>query len=164
ALVTTLSPGAYTAIVRGTSGLTGTALFELYDVDPANSRLSNISTRSRIGSDDQALIGGFIVQGDQITKVVVRAIGPSLTNFGVAESLADPMLEVHDGNGVLLAQDDDWRMYQEQLLIDSGLAPTDDRESAMILSLQPGNYTAIVRGKDNSTGVGLVEVYNLDSN
>jgi hypothetical protein len=73
------------------------------------------------------------------------------------------MLEVHDGNGALLAQDDDWRMYQEQPLIDSGLAPKDDRESAMILSLQPGNYTAIVRGKDNSTGVGLVEVYNLDS-
>jgi hypothetical protein len=73
------------------------------------------------------------------------------------------MLEVYDGNGTLHAQDDDWRMYQEQLLIDSGLAPTDDRESALMLWLQPGPYTAIVRGKDNSSGVGLVEVYNLDS-
>src|SRR5205085_6906964 len=139
ALVTTLSPGAYTAIVRGTNGLTGTALFELYDVDPANSRLSNISTRSRIGSDDQALIGGFIVQGDQITKVVVRAIGPSLTNFGVGGALSDPMLEVHDGNGALLAQDDDWRMYQDQRIEDTGVMRTDDRESEMMLLLEPGS-------------------------
>jgi hypothetical protein len=73
------------------------------------------------------------------------------------------MLEVHDGNGVLLAQDDDWRMYQEQALIDSGLAPKDNRESALFLTMQPGAYTAIVRGKDDTTGVGLVEVYNLDA-
>ena len=110
------------------------------------------------------MIGGFIVGGNQPTNVVVRAIGPSLTNFGVAGSLADPMLEVHDGNGVLLAQDDDWRMYQEQQLTQTGLAPSDDRESAMLLLLQPGAYTAIVRGKNNGTGVGLVEVYNLDAN
>jgi hypothetical protein len=85
-------------------------------------------------------------------------------NFGVADPLADPTLEMHDGNGALLAQDDDWRSFQEQMLIDTGLAPTNDRESAMLLVLQPGAYTAIVRGKDNGTGVGLVEVYNLDAN
>jgi hypothetical protein len=95
---------------------------------------------------------------------VLRAIGPSLANAGLADALPDPALEVYDSNGALLAQDDDWRQYQEQILIQSRLAPTDDRESAMLLDLQPGAYTAIVRGKDNTTGVGLVEVYNLDAN
>ena len=110
------------------------------------------------------MIGGFIVGGTQSTRVVVRAIGPSLANFGVVGTLADPTLEVHDGNGVLIAGDDDWRQFQESLLTQTGLAPTDDRESAMFLVLQPGAYTAVVQGKQNSTGVGLVEVYNLDSN
>jgi hypothetical protein len=93
----------------------------------------------------------------------VRAIGPSLANYAIADPLSDPMLAVHDGNGALIAEDDDWRMYQEQALIDSGFAPTDNRESAMLLWLQPGPYTAIVRGKDDRVGVGLVEVYNLDA-
>jgi hypothetical protein len=110
------------------------------------------------------MIGGFILGGDQSTNVVVRAIGPSLANFGVGGALTDPMLEVHDGNGALIAQDDDWRASQEQQLIQTGVAPTDDRESAMLLFLQPGAYTAIVRGKNDGVGVGLVEVYNLDAN
>jgi hypothetical protein len=137
---------------------------ELYDLtSDSNSKLANISTRGKVETGDNVMIGGFILGGDQVTNVAVRAIGPSLINFNIAGALTDPMLEVHNGNGALLAQDDDWRMYQEQALIDSGLAPTDDRESAMILSLQPGAYTAIVRGKNDSSGVGLVEVYNLDA-
>ena len=163
-IVTALLPGSYTVVVRGVNQSSGVALVELYDLTAnSNSKLANISTRGKVETADNVMIGGFIIGGDQQTNIVVRAIGPSLTQSNVAGALADPMLEVHDGNGALLAQDDDWRMYQEQPLIDSGLAPKDDRESAMILSLQPGNYTAIVRGKDNSTGVGLVEVYNLDS-
>lgn len=161
----TLPPDSYTAIVRGVNGGSGVALVEVYDLaSKTASKLANISTRGKIEAGDNVMIGGFILGGDQTTTVVVRAIGPSLTNFGVGAALSDPMLGVHDGNGALLAQDDDWRQYQEQPLIDSGLAPTDDRESAMLLSLQPGAYTAIVRGKDSASGVGLVEVYNLDAN
>lgn len=164
-ILATLQPGSYTAVVRGVAGSSGVALVEIYDLSSnSNSKLANISTRGKVETADNVMIGGFIIGGDQATNVVVRAIGPSLANVGVAGSLSDPMLEAHDGNGALLAQDDDWRQYQEQALINSGLAPADDRESAMLLSLQPGAYTAIVRGKNDSTGVGLVEVYNLDAN
>jgi hypothetical protein len=166
ALVLTLAPGSYTAIVRGVTASAGIAVVEVYDLGASgnSSRLANLSTRGSVGTGENVMIGGFIVGGTQATRVVVRAIGSSLTRFGVAGVLTDPMLEVHDGNGAVVAQDDDWRMYQEQLLIDMGLAPVDDHEAAMFLVLQPGAYTAIVRGKDNGTGVGLVEVYNLDAN
>ncbi|MFL6590148.1 MAG: putative Ig domain-containing protein [Chthoniobacterales bacterium] len=165
AMAVTLQPGSYTAMVRGVSGSSGVVLVEAYDLSPSsNSKLANISTRGKVDGGDNVMIAGFIVGGTEATSVAVRAIGPSLTSAGVPGVLSDPTLEVHDGNGVLLAQDDDWRMYQEQLLIDTGLAPTDDHEAAMILWLQPGPYTAIVRGKNNTTGVGLVEVYNLQTN
>jgi hypothetical protein len=164
-IVTTLPPDNYTAVVRGVNGGTGVALVEVYDLAPKTaSKFGNISTRGKVETGDNVMIGGFILGGDQLTRVVVRAIGPSLINFGVPEPLADPMLEVHDGNGALLAEDDDWRNYQEQILIDTGLAPTDNRESAMLLVLPPGPNTAIVRGKNDTAGVGLVEVYNLDAN
>jgi hypothetical protein len=165
ALILTLPPGAYTAVVRGANADAGVALVEVYDLTAdSDSKLANIATRGQVGTDANVMIGGFIIGGNQTTNVAVRAIGPSLATFGVGGALTDPILEVYDRQGVLLAQDDDWRMYQEQALIDSGLAPTDNRESAMLLSLQPGAYTAIVRGKNDSTGVGLVEVYNLDAN
>ena len=161
----TLPPDSYTAVVRGVNGGAGVALVEAYDLAPTTlSKLANISTRGKIEAGDNVMIGGFILGGGQMTNIVVRAIGPSLANHGVAEALLDPVLEIYEGNGSLLAQDDDWRMYQEQQLIDSGLAPADDRESAMLLYLQPGAYTAIVRGKNDGIGVGLVEVYNLDGN
>jgi len=164
-IATTLQPGSYTAVVRGVNGSTGVALVEAYDLSPdSGSKLANISTRGKVETGDNVMIGGFILGGDQVTNVCARAIGPSLANFGVAGALSNPWLEVYNGNGALLAQDDDWRMYQEQALIASGLAPSDDRESALLMTLQPGAYTAIVRGKNESTGVSLVEVYNLDSN
>jgi len=164
-IAATLPPGSYTGVVRLVNNTSGVALIEAYDLSgTSNSKLANISTRGKVDAGDNVMIGGFIIGGDQTTKVIVRAIGPSLANFGVAGALNDPVLEVHDGNGGLLAQDDDWRMYQEQALIASGLAPSDDRESALLMTLQPGAYTAIVRGKNESTGVSLVEVYNLDSN
>ena len=165
ALIFTLQPGTYTAVVRGVSATGGVAVVEVYDLSAdGGSKIANISTRGKVETGDNVMIGGFVIGGDQVTTVVVRAIGPSLANFGVGDALSDPLLEVHDGNGVLLAEDDDWRIYQEQSLIQTGFAPTDDRESAMLLVLQPGAYTAIVRGKNNGTGVGLVEVYNLDAN
>jgi hypothetical protein len=163
-IAATLQPGRYTAVVHGVNDASGVALVEAYDLTAtSNSKLANISTRGKVEAGDNVMIGGFILGGDQVTNVAVRAIGPSLANFNIAGPLFDPMLEVHNGNGALVAEDDDWRMYQEQLLIDSGLAPTDNRESAMLLWLQPGAYTAIVRGKDDGVGVGLVEVYNLDA-
>jgi hypothetical protein len=164
-VVTTVQAGNYTAVVKGLNDSSGVALVEAYDLTPDSaSRLGNISTRGDVQLGDNVMIGGFILGGDQFTRIVVRAIGPSLANSGVGSPLTDPMLEVHDGNGALLAEDDDWRNYQEQMLIDTGLAPKDDRESAMLLVLPPGAYTAIVRGKNNTVGVGLVEVYNLDAN
>jgi hypothetical protein len=164
AIVTTLDPGAYTAILRGTANSSGIAVFEIYDLSPSvTSKMANISSRGRIDGGDNVMIGGLIVGGSEATDVIVRALGPSLGKVGVANALADPMLELYDGNGVLLAQNDDWRQSQETPLIQSGLAPSDDAESAMFLVLQPGAYTAIVRGKDNGNGVGLVEVYNLDT-
>lgn len=160
-----LAPGSYTAVVRGVNESSGVAVVEAYDLSAdSNSKLANISTRGVVEAGDNVMIGGFIIGGGESTGVAVRAIGPSLAHHRVTGALDDPMLEVYDSNGGLLAQDDDWRMYQEQPLIDSGLAPTDDRESAMLLYLQPGAYTAIVRGKNNGTGIGLVEVYNLDAN
>jgi hypothetical protein len=162
-IVTTLAPGNYTAILHGLNGATGTALFELYDVDPTNSTIANISTRSNVQTGDNVMIGGFIIGGDQPTKVIVRAIGPSLTQSGIGDALLDPVLELHDGSGNLVTQNDDWRSDQEQAITDSGLAPSDDRESAILTTLAPGGYTAIVRGKNNTTGVALVEVYNLEA-
>jgi hypothetical protein len=164
-VIATLQPGIYTAVVHGVNDSSGVALVEAYDLSSdSSSKLANISTRGRVETGDNVMIGGFIVGGDQQTNAVVRAIGPSLANFGLSGVLTDPMLEVHDGNGAVVAQDDDWRTFQEQSLVQSGLAPSDDREAALLLSFQPGAYTAIVRGKDNGTGVGLVEVYNLDAN
>ena len=94
---------------------------------------------------------------------MVRAIGPSLTNFGVDGALPDPVLELHAADGSLIYENDDWRGDQEQQILDSTLAPADDREAAIIATLPPGNYTAIIRGRGNNTGVALVEVYNLEN-
>ncbi|MEY2541737.1 MAG: hypothetical protein QOI22_1339, partial [Verrucomicrobiota bacterium] len=162
-IVATLSPGSYTAVLSGLNGATGTALCEIYDVDPTNSRIANISTRSNVGTGNDVMIAGFIIGGDQPTKVMARAIGPSLTQYGVNGALADPTLELHDGSGNLIYQNDDWQTDQ-QAIASTGLAPSDVHESAIVQTLQPGNYTAIVRGKNSSTGVALVEVYNLESN
>jgi len=108
------------------------------------------------------MIGGFIVQGVQPKRVIVRAIGPELTQYGVPNPLADPTLELHDGTGAVIAFDDNWRDSQEAEIEATGLAPSDDRESAIVSTLAPGSYTAIVRGTNNTIGVALVEVYGLN--
>jgi hypothetical protein len=170
-IIANLPPGSYTAIVRGVNNTTGVALVEAYDLSPSlNSILGNISTRSFVQTGDDVMIGGFIVQGTQPKNVIIRAIGPELSQHGVPDFLADPTLELHDGTGALIARNDNWQTTiiggiitsnQVQAIQNTGHAPTDARESAIIANLPPGNYTAIVRGVNNTTGVALVEVYDL---
>ena len=172
AMIVNLPAGNYTAIVRGVANMTGVALVEVYDLSPApDSILGNISSRSFVHTDDNVMIGGVIVQGTQPRRVIVRAIGPELTQYGVPDTLADPMLELHDSTGTLIASNDNWRhtiiggiitSSQVPDIQSSGHAPGDGRESAIIATLPPGNYTAVVRGVNNTTGVGLVEVYELN--
>jgi plastocyanin/uncharacterized protein YggT (Ycf19 family) len=171
AIIANLPAGNYTAIVRGLSNTTGVALVEVYDLSPnANSILGNISTRSFVQTVDNVMIGGFIVQGTQPKTVIIRAIGPELTQFGVPNVLANPTLELHNGTGALIAFNDNWQTTtiggiitndQVQQILNSGRAPLDTRESAIIANLPAGNYTAIVRGVSSTTGVALVEVYDL---
>ncbi len=164
AIVITLDPGQYTAVLHGAGSGTGLGLVEVYDLDttPA-SRLGNVSTRGRVGTGADVLIGGLIVSPEEsgLANVVVRAIGPSLGAAGVSGPLPDPTLELHDANGALLAQDNNWRDAQEGIIASTGLAPKDDRESAIFAELAAGEYTAIVRGIDQTSGVALVEVFNI---
>lgn len=164
AILATLSPGAYTAIVRGNGNTSGVALVEVYDLNQSvNSKLANLSTRAFVKTGDQVMIGGFMVGGsatDQ-TGIVVRAMGPSLSSFGIANALQDPMLSLYDSNGNMLGTNDNWREASQPEIVAAGLAPTDDREAALFQSLPPGAYTAIVAGKGSTTGVGLVEAYNI---
>jgi len=170
ALIAALPPGNYTAIVRGVNNTTGNALVEAYDLSPTSSSLlANLSTRGFVQTGDNVMIGGFIVV-TQPTRVIIRAIGPSLTQFGVPDALANPTLELHDHTQALIGRNDDWQTTEIGGIItsdqvmeiqNSQLAPTNPAESAIIATLQPGNYTAIVRGVNNTTGNALVEVYDL---
>jgi len=165
AIVATLQPGNYTAIVRGANNTTGIALVEGYELDSTATRLVNVSTRGRVGVGDEVLIGGFIVAGSDSKTVIMRALGPSLGTGAnpLAGALANPVLELHNGLGNLLSTNDDWVNSPQHSAIDaSGLAPSNSLESAILTTLSPGNYTAIVRGVNNTTGIGLVEVYDLD--
>ena len=162
AIIATLDPGEYTVVLHGQDSGTGIGLVEAYDLDSAaTSTLANTSTRGLVQTGDDVLIGGFIIGNGGSDTVIVRAIGPSLADSGVANPLADPTLDLYDENGAIIRSDDNWRDSQESLIQSTGLAPTDDAESAIIRSLTPGSYTAVVRGKDGGTGVALVEVYNL---
>jgi autotransporter-associated beta strand protein len=164
AIVVILDPGSYTAIVRGTNGGTGVGLVEAYDLtQAADSQLANISTRGFVQTGDNVMIGGFILGGGQneSSSVIVRALGPSLTDAGVAGALQDPTIDLYNVDGSIVASNDNWKDSQQTEIEATGLAPTDDRESAISATLMPGAYTAIERGKDSTSGVGLVEVYRL---
>jgi len=161
-IVATLDPGPYTAIVSGENNGTGIGLVEVYDLDQAaNSQLANISTRGFVDINDNAMIGGFIVGGASSTTVLVRALGPSLASQNIANPLLNPTLELHDADGAQIAFDDDWKDTQQAEIEATTIPPTDDLEAAIVMDLAPAAYTAVVRGKDNTTGVGLMEVYNL---
>ncbi|MDQ6625147.1 MAG: hypothetical protein M3Y69_03255 [Verrucomicrobiota bacterium] len=137
------------------------ALLTDYQRTEPAAQLMNISTRAQVLTGNDIAIGGFIVYGSDPKKVVVRAIGPSLTKSGVTGTLQDPVLEVHDAKGAIVATNDNWQETQAADLRASGLAPTDPREAAILTTLQPGAYTAVMRGANNATGVALVEVYDL---
>ncbi len=163
AIIATLAPGQYTAQLAGKNNGTGNGVVEVYDLQQsANATLANLSTRGFVGTGDNVLIGGVIIGSGDSPIMVFRALGPSLASFGVANPLLDPTLGLFDGNGTLIASDDDWKIPQIQAVQAVNLAPPDSRESAIVSAfLSPGNYTAIVRGKNNSTGVALVEAYRV---
>ena len=161
ALVATLSPGAYTATVNDTHNNSGVALFDLYDLHSPGSQMINLSTRGKVETGNRVMIGGFIILGEQPTSYMIRAIGPSLLDAGIANALLDPVLDIYNGDGVLINSNDDWRSDQQQQIIDSGLAPSNDREPAIIVTLAPGPYTGVIRGAGDSSGVALFEIYKL---
>ena len=162
ALVLTLDPGNYTAIVSGVGGTTGIGLVEVYDLSATEpSKLANISTRGLVQTGDDVMILGTIILGDAPAKVIFRAIGPTLP---VPGAMADPTLELHDGMGNLIVSNDNWRSTQEAEIIATTIPPSNDLESAIVATLGPGEYTAIVRGTNNTTGVALVEAYQLSDN
>ena len=161
AILMSLNPGSYTAIVRGVNNGTGIALVEGYDLDSsAGSKFGNISTRAFVQTGDNVMIGGLIMVGSG--TVIVRAIGPSLAQQAITNPLADPMLELHDSNGTLFDSNDNWKDAQQAQIQTTGLAPTNDAESAIMQTLAPGNYTAIVRGKNDMMGVAVIEVYGVN--
>ncbi len=162
AVILDLAPGSYTALVRGAMGATGVALVEAYSLQTGSGRLGNVSTRARVGSDDKVLIGGFVIGAGESKRVVLRALGPSLTAFGVAGALPDPQLELRDASGRLLARSDDWQLgAQRQEILASLFSPPSPADAALVAVLAPGPYTVIVRGKNGAEGVALVEAYEL---
>jgi hypothetical protein len=173
AIIAELPPGNYTAIVRGANNSTGVALVEAYNLSSSSDTIfRNISTRSFVQTGDNIMIGGFIVQGSTPRRVIIRAIGPELSAppYNIPNALADPTLELHNQTGGLIARNDDWQHTiiggiittdQVQDIMNSGHTPGDPRESAIIATLPAGNYTAIVRGVNSTTGIALVEVYDL---
>jgi hypothetical protein len=165
AILRTLVPGPYTAVVRGKNNTSGVGVVEVYDLSSgSNSKLGNVSTRGFVETDSNVMIGGFIAgyPSSANADVIVRAIGPSLSPFGVPNALADPILSLHDGNGALVAENDNWRDTNEAAIAASGFAPTNNLESAILIARPPGNTTAIVRGKNGGIGNALVEVYRLN--
>ena len=164
-----LTAGSYTVVVRDAHGGSGLGLVEVYKIENedqggrfANGEVLNISTRGVVGTGNDVMIAGTILQNtDGSTRIAARALGPSLASAGVKDSLLDPVLELHDTQGAIIAANDDWRDAQADALSAVGLAPPNDKESAILIRLAPNAYTAIARGKGNSTGVALVELYNL---
>jgi hypothetical protein len=165
AIVVTLPPGNYTAIVRGKNNTSGVALVEVYDLSQAEaSKLANISTRAFVSTGGDILIAGFILgNGAGDDNVILRGLGPSLAGAGVPNVLADPTLELRDGNGALIRADDNWMddPFQAFIITAVGLAPRNNLESGIAATLSPGQYTALLAGTNSGTGNGLVEVYDL---
>jgi hypothetical protein len=163
ALYVSLAPGVYTAIVSGVLGATGVGLVEIYEVDHPEVALINISTRGKVSQGFDVMIGGFVILGEGSQTVVVRAIGPSLASYGVSGTLANPKLQlVRMSDNTTLANNDDWgNATNANDIANSGFAPSNALESAILVTLQPGAYTAIVSGVNEGTGVGLIEVYKV---
>jgi hypothetical protein len=163
-IIATLPAGNYTAVMQGLNGNSGIGLIEVYDLDPrGDSRLVNLSARAFVATSDDVLIGGLI--GRSVSKrLLLRALGPELAAHGITAPLGNPVLELHDSNGAILSTNDNWKdAPNSSEIAASGLAPVDDRESAILIALVPGTYTAIVRGAGGAgTGVALLEAYLLN--
>src|SRR5664279_1072604 len=170
AILVTLNPGTYTAIVRGNGGGTGIGLVEVYDLGDSSSKLANLSTRAFVGTQDNIVIAGFVLRENGAdgpsasNKIIVRGIGPSLAPGTLPASavLADPTLELRDTNGTLILANNDWQdnAVQAAEIAAAGLAPSNSLESAIAATLSPGLYTALLAGRDFGTGIGLVEIYD----
>jgi hypothetical protein len=161
AIFAQLPPGSYTTILSDANGDSGIGLVELYATDDSQSANPvNISTRGLVQAGDDVMIGGFILGGPNTRHLAIRAIGPSLAAVGIANPLLDPILELHDQNGVLMETNDNWKENQAEVEA-TGLAPSDDRESVIVTTLSPGSYTAIVRGAGGLAGIALVEAYDI---
>ena len=162
-LLGNLAPGAYTVVVTGKGSTPGIGLVELYDLWPiSNSTIANLSSRAPVGTGDNVLIKGFIVGDVESATVVVRALGPSLAPFGVSDPLSDPTLTIYDAKGAAIATNDNWQTDPNNIVLQRlGLTPANASESALVLHLPAGAYTAIVRGANDGTGTALAEVYTL---
>jgi hypothetical protein len=164
-IVASLAPNAYTAVLTGNNDTTGVGLVEVFDNDATtDAQLANISTRGLVQGSNSVMIGGFILGGSTSnTRIAIRGIGPSLAQFGLTNVLADPTLELRDGNGALLIANDNWESDTTSAgqLSANGLGLSDTKESGIFTSLPPGQFTAILAGKDGGTGIGLIEIYNL---
>jgi hypothetical protein len=160
AILATLDPGSYTAIVADRNHVGGIGLTEIYDVQQSGGRLMNISTRGLVGLDDGVMIGGVIITGVDPATLLFRAIGPSLAGAGVQNPLLNPTLDLFDAQGTNLATDDNWKEAEDAIAA-TGLAPSNELEAALLVDLNPGSFTAVVRGAGGATGVALIEVYHL---
>jgi hypothetical protein len=160
----TLTPGAYTAIVRGKNNSTGVGVVEVFDLSQAvPSKMANMSTRAFCGTANDIIIAGFILgNSGGNDRLIIRGIGPSLTALGVPNALVDPVLELRDQNGALLMSNDDWQDDPAQAaeMTAANLAPTSIHESGIAATLPPGAYTALLSGQNNGNGNGVVEVYD----
>src|SRR5437868_4717475 len=165
AILATLSPGAHTAFLQGKGGTAGIGLAEIYDVDSGvNAQVTNVSARGFVGSGNDVLIGGIIIGGGptgSVQRVLIRALGPSLSSAGVTSPLANPILSLRDTNGNVIANNDNWQDSQQADIAATEKAPPNMKESAILALLAPGSYTAVVTGKNGATGVGLIEFYSL---
>jgi len=167
AIIANLAPGSYTAVVRGAANGTGTGVVDAYDLSAASpAKLANIATRGLVQPGDKLMIAGFIIQNGPV-RAVVRAIGPSLTAFGINNALQDTTLQLRDANGVIVVENDNWKVRssdgssQQAEVEATGLQPSNDLEAAVVVTLPPGQYSAQVRGKPEATGTGVVQAYFL---
>lgn len=166
AMLQTLNPGNYTAVVKAYDNhdgdLTGTALVELFDLHTTAGRAGNISTRGQVLTGDNAMIAGFLIGGSAGKEMVIRGLGPSLASSNISGALADPTIELHDSSGAVVTSNDNWQTDPGASRVQEvGLAPSQPVESALDRTLNPGTYTVILRGANNGTGIGLIEVYDI---
>lgn len=163
AIIDTLKSGTYTSVVQGTHRGEGMTVSELYDLSDGDLQLSAIGTRAFVGTGDNGIISGFIIIGAEPITLLIRVLGRSLADAGLDDVLADPIILLYDGNGSKIATNNDWKQTQQAEIEATGLAPTDDLESALIVTINPGAYSTVVTGRRGGTGLGFVQFYSLDA-